>query len=67
MYYKMICILYVLLSGQNFIVVKSGCYNTRERTHIGTKWSRVTCLSLPLVAPQSLGSQALEDSQIRRP
>jgi hypothetical protein len=36
---------------------------TRERKHIGTKWSRVTCLSLPLAAAQSLGSQVLEDSQ----
>jgi hypothetical protein len=36
---------------------------TRERTHIGTKWSRVTCLALLLVAAQSLGSQVLEDSQ----
>jgi hypothetical protein len=38
---------------------------TRERKHIGTKWSRVTCLALPLVAAQSLGSQVLEDSQSR--
>jgi hypothetical protein len=36
---------------------------TRERKHIGTKWSSVTCLALPLTAAQSLGSQALEDSQ----
>jgi hypothetical protein len=34
-----------------------------EREHIGTKWSRVTCLALPLAATQSLGSQVLEDSQ----
>jgi hypothetical protein len=26
MYYKLICILYALLCGQNFIRVKSGCY-----------------------------------------
>jgi hypothetical protein len=26
MYYKLICILYTLLCGQNFILVKSGCY-----------------------------------------
>jgi hypothetical protein len=38
---------------------------TRERKHIGIKWSRVTCLALPLAAAQSLGSQALEDSQSR--
>jgi hypothetical protein len=36
---------------------------TRERKHIGTKWSRVTCLTLPLVAARSLGSQVLEDPQ----
>jgi hypothetical protein len=28
-----------------------------------SKWSRVTCLALPLAAAQSLGSQVLEDSQ----
>jgi hypothetical protein len=28
MYYKLICILYALLCGQNFILVKSGCYTT---------------------------------------
>jgi hypothetical protein len=38
---------------------------TRERKHIGTKWSRVTCLALPLAAAQSRGSQILEDSQSR--
>jgi hypothetical protein len=27
MYYNLICILYALLCGQNFILVKSGCYN----------------------------------------
>jgi hypothetical protein len=36
---------------------------TRERKHIGIKWSRVTCLALPLAAAQSLRSQVLEDSQ----
>jgi hypothetical protein len=38
---------------------------TRERKHIGTKWSKVTCLVLPLAAAQSLGSQVFEDSQSR--
>jgi hypothetical protein len=28
MYYKLICILYALLCGQNVILVKSGCYKT---------------------------------------
>jgi hypothetical protein len=36
---------------------------TRERKHIGIKWSRVTCLALLLAAAQSLGSQVLKDSQ----
>jgi hypothetical protein len=36
---------------------------TLEREHIGTKWSSVTYLVLPLAAAQSLGSQVLEDSQ----
>jgi hypothetical protein len=39
---------------------------TRERKHIGTKWSRVTYLALPLVVAQSLESRVLEDSQSRR-
>jgi hypothetical protein len=38
---------------------------TRERKHIGIKWSRVICLVLPLAAAQSLGSQVLEDFQSR--
>jgi hypothetical protein len=38
---------------------------TRERKHIETKWSTVTCLALLLAAAQSLGSQVLEDSQSR--
>jgi hypothetical protein len=38
---------------------------TRERKHIEIEWSRVTCLALPLATAQSLGSQALEDSQSR--
>jgi hypothetical protein len=38
---------------------------TKESKHIGTKWSRVTCLSLPLTVAQTLGSQVLEDSQNR--
>jgi hypothetical protein len=38
---------------------------TRERKHIGTKWSRVTCRALLLAAARSLGSQVLEDSQSR--
>jgi hypothetical protein len=27
MYYKLICLIYALLCGQNFILVKSGCYS----------------------------------------
>jgi hypothetical protein len=38
---------------------------TREIKHIGTKWSRITYLALPLAAAQSLVSQVLEDSQSR--
>jgi hypothetical protein len=39
---------------------------TRGRKHIGTKWSRVTCLALPPAAAQSLGNQALADAQSLR-
>jgi hypothetical protein len=43
MYYNLICILYALLCGQNFILVKSGCYTTAP-------WP---------VSPQLLGSLEL--------
>jgi hypothetical protein len=36
---------------------------TRERKHIGIKWSRVTCLDSPLAAAQSLLLQDLEGYQ----
>jgi hypothetical protein len=39
---------------------------TRERKHIGSIWSRVTCLAIPLAAAQSLECRALEDSQSLR-
>jgi hypothetical protein len=32
MYYNLICILYALLCGQNFILVKSGCYSELQHT-----------------------------------
>jgi hypothetical protein len=32
MYYKLICILYALLCGHNFILVESGCYSMRRCT-----------------------------------
>jgi hypothetical protein len=35
MYYKLICILYALLCGQNFILVKSGCYSGRGQVPRG--------------------------------
>jgi hypothetical protein len=41
------------------------CILEKEREHIGSIWSRVTCLTLPLAATQSLERQALGDS--RRP
>jgi hypothetical protein len=41
------------------------CILEIEREHIGSIWSRVTYLALPLDAAQSLGSQVLEDSQSR--
>jgi hypothetical protein len=33
MYYKLICILYALICGQNFILVKSGCYIAAPESH----------------------------------
>jgi hypothetical protein len=38
------------------------CILEREREHIGSIWSRVTCLDSPLAA-QSLARQALGDSR----
>jgi hypothetical protein len=37
------------------------CLLEKEREHIGSIWSRVTCLDLPLVAAQSLLLEGLED------
>jgi hypothetical protein len=36
---------------------------TRERNHIGTKWSRATCFALLLAATQNLLLEGLEDYQ----
>jgi hypothetical protein len=36
---------------------------TRGRKHIGSIWSRNTCLALPLAAAQSLLLEGLEDYQ----
>jgi hypothetical protein len=39
------------------------CILEREREHIGSMWSRVTCLTLPLAVAQSLERRAPGDSQ----
>jgi hypothetical protein len=41
------------------------CILERERAHMGSIWSRVTCLDSPLAA-QSLARQALGDSRSLR-
>jgi hypothetical protein len=41
-------------------------YSARERKHIGSMWSRVTCLALLLDAAQGIGSPVLEDYRSRR-
>jgi hypothetical protein len=38
MYYKLICILYALLCGQNFILVKSGCYISKALVYSKMKF-----------------------------
>jgi hypothetical protein len=38
----------------------------REREHVGSIWSRVTCLALPLAATQSIECRAPADSQSPR-
>jgi hypothetical protein len=42
------------------------CILQGEWEHIGSIWSRATCLALPLVAAQSLERQTPGDSQSRR-
>jgi hypothetical protein len=37
------------------------CILEREREHIGSIWSRVTCLDSPLVAAQSILLEGLDD------
>jgi hypothetical protein len=39
------------------------CILEKEREHIGSIWSRITCLALPLSAAQTLARRALGDSQ----
>jgi hypothetical protein len=39
------------------------CILEREREHIGSIWSRVTCLALPLATTQSLERRAPGDSR----
>jgi hypothetical protein len=40
------------------------CVLEREREHIGSIWSRVTCLDSPLTAVQSLRLEGLDDSPL---
>jgi hypothetical protein len=40
-------------------------YVTRGRKHMGSTWSRVTCLDSPLIAAQTLSLQVHGDSQSR--
>jgi hypothetical protein len=42
------------------------CILEREKEHIGSIWSRVTCLALPLATAQSLAHRAPGDSQSLR-
>ena len=59
-YYKLICILYALLCGQNFILVKSGCYKPTPLRRISPRDSgsaqeqfRIICSELFFVFPCS--------------
>jgi hypothetical protein len=49
MYCKLICILYALLCGQNFILVKSGCY---IRTRGSVSRRAVDCVESPFSREQ---------------
>jgi hypothetical protein len=51
MYCKLICILYALLCGQNFILVKSGCY----RVAIAVPSVRVAAQPWPAARPVRSG------------
>jgi hypothetical protein len=51
MYCKLICILYALLCGQNFILVKSGCY----RVTIAMPSMRVVARPWPAARPMRCG------------
>jgi hypothetical protein len=42
------------------------CILEKEREHIGSIWSRITCLALPLAAAQSLARRAPGDSRSLR-
>jgi hypothetical protein len=62
MYCKLICILYALLCGQNFILVKSGCY-TRRQSCQGERRAGFTVLpsSRPTLTGELLSSGAVRD------
>jgi hypothetical protein len=42
------------------------CILEKEREHMGSTWSRVTCLALLLAATQNLAHQAPRDTQSLR-
>jgi hypothetical protein len=52
--------------GNNIKACRAVYELERERKHIRSIWSRVTCLVLPLAAAQSLERRAPEDSRSRR-
>jgi hypothetical protein len=52
--------------SHNIKACRPMCILEREREHIGSIWSRVTCLALPLATTQSLERRAPGDSQSLR-
>jgi hypothetical protein len=49
--------------GYSITACRAMCTLEREREHIGSIWSKVTCLALPLAAAQGLECRAPGDSR----
>jgi hypothetical protein len=58
MYYKWICILYALLCGQNFILIKGGCYTLSgpRYARLQTHWRHTFLLRWPVTPLMVQGS-----------
>jgi hypothetical protein len=62
MYYKLLCILYALLCGQNFILVINGCYSDPQAVDTGGTDRRAARVARPKhgISERGLGHQHVD-------